>query len=127
MSEDPLREILATLKEQLKWTRFAGMKQVKEILLTTLDSDQKRRIYHHSNGETGSVEVANLAGTSDRTVRRYWNLWARLGIMEPMKVRGGERFKRIFELQEFGVEVPETAVLPESKQEIEQKTTVAYT
>lgn len=108
MSEESLREIAATLKELLKWTRFAGMRNVKDVLVGTLDSDQKRGIYHLSDGENTSVGIAKFAGTSDRTVRRHWELWAKLGIMESMKVRGGERYRKLFELQELGIELSET-------------------
>lgn len=97
------------LSEILKWIKFAGAKEVREVLATTLDTDQKRSIYHLSDGSRGSVEIANLTKTSDRTVRRYWESWARQGIVDPLKVRGGERYKKSFELEDFGIRVPEVS------------------
>lgn len=95
------------LREILKWIKFAGAKEVKNVLLAALDTEQKRLIYHHSDGNQGSLEIAKTAGTSDTTVRRNWSSWARQGIVEPLKVRGGERYKKSFELEDFGIEVPQ--------------------
>lgn len=99
-------ELLSIMREILKWTKFAGAKEVRGILTTTLDTDQKRLIYYLSDGNNGTVEIAKSANTSDRTVRRYWESWARQGIVEPLKVRGGERYKKSFELEDFGIAVP---------------------
>lgn len=95
------------LSEILKWIKFAGAKEVREVLASTLDTDQKRVIYHLSDGNRGSVEIANLAKTSDRTVRRHWESWVRTGIVDSLKVRGGERYKKSFELEDFGIRVPD--------------------
>ena len=111
MNEKSLEEIAAALRELVKWTRFAGLRQVKEVLLTALDNDQRRLIYHVSDGELGSVSIAKLAGTSDRSVRRYWESWAKLGLMEVVRVRGGDRYKRLFELDDVGIEIPDAPVL----------------
>ena len=43
---------------------------------------------------------------SDKTVRTYWATWARLGIVESFRVRGGERYKKSFELEDFGFKLP---------------------
>jgi len=94
------------LREILKWIKFSGAKEVKSALLAALDSEQKRLIYSLSDGYRGSLEIAEMSGTSDRTVRRYWELWSRQGIVESLKVRGGERYKKSFELEDFGIEVP---------------------
>lgn len=99
------------LREILKWIKFAGAKEVKNVLLATLDTEQKRLIYHLSDGDHGSLEIAKVAGTSDTTVRRYWASWARQGIVESLKVRGGERYKKSFELEDFGMEVPQPKVV----------------
>lgn len=103
----PITRVEELLAEILKWIKFAGAKEVREVLASTLDIDQKRLIYHLSDGTKGSIEIANGAKTSDRTVRRYWESWARQGIVDPIKVRGGERYKKSFELEDFGIRVPE--------------------
>lgn len=98
------------LREILKWIRFTGAKEVKNVLLATLDTEQKRLIYHLSDGNRASMEIAKAAGTSDTTVRRYWASWIRQGIVESLRVRGGERYKKSFELEDFGIEIPQPKV-----------------
>lgn len=102
------------LKEILKWIRFTGAKEVKNVLIATLDTEQKRLIYHLSDGNRASMEIAKLAGTSDTTVRRYWASWARQGVVESLRVRGGERYKKSFELEDFGIEIPQIKAATET-------------
>lgn len=107
MSEKNLERIIELLQEILRWVKFAGAREVRTMLMNVLDTEQKRLIYHLSDGEHGSVEICKAAGVSDATVRRYWASWARLGIMEPLRVRGGVRYKKCFELEDFGLTVPQ--------------------
>jgi len=96
------------LKEILKWIKFAGMKQVKDTLVDALDNDQKKIIYQLSDGNKGIVEVGKSAGISGTaTVFRYWKSWTKLGLGDYVAVQGGERFKRAFDLEELGIDVPE--------------------
>ncbi|MEM1577357.1 MAG: hypothetical protein QXT98_07595 [Archaeoglobaceae archaeon] len=107
MNEKNVEKIIELLQEMLRWVRFTGAKEVRTVLMNTLDTEQKRLIYHLSDGAHGSVEIGKTVGVSDATVRRYWESWARLGIMEPMSVRGGIRYKKCFELEDFGFTVPQ--------------------
>ena len=107
------------LREILKWIRFAGMKEVKVVLSSTLDSETKIVIYHLSDGDKGSREIAEASGVSDWTVRNYWKSWARFGIVEPIKVGRGERYKKAFELEDFGIEVPQLTSTIKKKEPIE--------
>ncbi len=126
MSEDKLSEIASTLKELLKWTKFAGMKEVKSTLESALNSDIKRIIYHLSDGNMGRAEIAAIVKLSDQTVSNYWKSWSKLGIVEAMKMRGGERYKKAFDLEDFGMEIPEmppsTVETPKAESQDEGKT-----
>ncbi len=93
------------LKELVKWTRFQGILKAKEVLLDTLKSNSERLVYVLSDGR-GSQEVGKAAGISHTTVVSYWNKWATLGIVEPLRVKGGTRYKSVFSLGYFGIEVP---------------------
>jgi response regulator of citrate/malate metabolism len=106
-SLESLKKIVELLQEILRWIKFAGAREVRTVLGNMLDTEQKRLIYHLSDGEHGSVEISKTVGVSDVTVRRYWESWARLGIMEPLRVRGGVRYKKCFELEDFGFTVPQ--------------------
>ena len=97
------------LREILKWIKFAGMKEVKNTLVNTLDTESKRLVYHLSDGTRGTVEIAKLAGIgSNSTVADMWQLWSKLGMGENIPVKGGQRFKRTFDLEDFGIEIPKT-------------------
>jgi predicted ArsR family transcriptional regulator len=102
-------EQTAILREILKWIRFTGQKEVKAVLLDTLNTEQKRLIYHLSEGSRSSAEIGKSAGVSDVTVRRLWAQWARQGIVESRKVQGGDRYKKTFDLEDFGIEIPKVA------------------
>jgi hypothetical protein len=109
------------LREIVKWLRFTGMKEIKSVLTSALDTDRKSLIYHLSNGNNGSVEIAQQSGVSDFTVRNYWKQWSKLGIVEAMKVRRGDRYKKTFDLEDFGIEIPQPrpATPPNSAEQAE--------
>jgi hypothetical protein len=107
MSDKTNEEILRTLKEMLKWLKFSGVKEVRTVMLNALETEQKRLIFHLSDGNRGIVEIGKLANMGSSTVARYWEAWARLGIMEPIPVKGGIRYKKSFELEDFGFTIPQ--------------------
>jgi len=80
--------------------------RVRDLLLEMLGSPEERIAYHSSDGERTSREVGRISNTSHITISRRWKTWIRAGIAEPVSVRGGERAKRIFSLDDFGIEVP---------------------
>jgi Fic family protein len=106
-SNETLSEQTALLREIVKWLRFTGMKEVKSVLGAALDNDQKKLVYHLSDGNNGCVEIAQQSGVSDFTVRNYWKQWSKLGIVEAIKVRRGDRYKKSFDLEDFGMEIPQ--------------------
>jgi len=107
MSEDKTDKVIKLLEEILKWIRFQGWRNVKDILLDTLKDDLSKLVYHYSDGSS-SREIAKRVSVSHATVTNYWKKWAKIGIVEPIKVRGGGiRYKRMFSLEEFGIEIPE--------------------
>ncbi len=110
------------LREILKWIRFAGMKEAKSTLVSVLDTEQKRLVYHLSDGTRGTVEIAKLARIgSTQTVFVMWQAWLRLSLGESIPVKGGSRFKRSFDLEDFGIEIPRIKeVDKEEKQVTEQ-------
>lgn len=114
-------EQTSLLREILKWIRFAGMKEVKAALSTALDTDQKKLVYQLSDGKASSSEIAKVGGVSDWTVRNWWKIWAKTGIVEPLKAGRGERYMRSFDLEDFGIDVSKIST-PEVKREEVQET-----
>jgi len=102
-------ESTTILKEILKWIKFSGIKEVRTVMTSTLDTEQKRLVYHLSDGKRGSIDISQITKISDSTVRRYWESWARLGLMEPIRVQGGIRYIKSFELGDFGLTVPQVS------------------
>jgi len=106
------------LKDILKWIKFSGMKEVRNILMGILDNEQKRLIYHLSDGNNGSIDIARAANVGATTVRRYWESWSRTGIVESLSIQGGLRYKKIFELEDFGFNVPQSIVDNHNNEEV---------
>lgn len=117
MDDQSIEKIVELLEEMLKWVKFAGAREVRTVLMNILDTEQKRLIYHLSDGEHGSVEIGKVANVGDSTVRRYWESWARLGVVEPLNVRGGVRYRKSFQLEDFGFMVPQIRAGAEVKSE----------
>lgn len=127
MSEEVeiLKNIASKLDQLLKWARFAGMQQLRDILAKNLADDTSMLIYECSDGERSSREVARLAGVkSNVTVTNYWKKWSKLGIIDPSpKYRG--RFQRICSLEEIGLTVPpipQTSATTEEKEPTKEDT-----
>jgi len=94
------------LREILKWIRFSGIKEVRTVLMNILNTEQKRLIYHLSDGERGSIDIGKQTGVSHTTVTLHWKSWKRLGIVESVRVQGGLRYRKLFELEDFGFSIP---------------------
>ena len=112
-------KVLNTLQEILKWIKFSGMKDVKEVLLNNLTDNAKKIIYHHSDGMNNTTylkRITNVKGNN--VIPNLWDKWKNIGIIEKISVKGGERGKKIFNLEDFGIDVPN--VMPVSKQEKEE-------
>jgi len=98
---------ISLLKEILKWLRFAGMKEVKAVLTSELDTDQKKQVYHLSDGTMSNAEINQATGVSAGSISGYWKKWTKLALGEKKPVAGGDRFVRAFDLEDFGIIVPE--------------------
>ncbi len=104
-ADDLEERTLDVLEEILKWTKVTSIPQVKKTLESVLSSDEERRAYHHSTGDS-SRRVAELAGVGYGTVSRWWKKWHRSGLGEMQAVQRGSRFVRSFDLEDFGIPVP---------------------
>ena len=72
-----------------------------------LDDNEKKKIYHLSNGTNSSRNIAEQVSVSRSTIQKYWNTWSNFNIVEPIPVKGGGlRYKKMFNLEDFGIEIP---------------------
>lgn len=100
-------EQIPLLKEIIKWLRFSGVKHVREALSSILDDDSKKLAYHFSNGIKTTREIAKISGMGKDAVNKLWKDCYLLGLGEQMSASGGSRFKKSFELKDFGISLPE--------------------
>jgi len=108
MSEEleTLKSIQSTLEKLLKWTRLAGMQQLREILTQNLRTDVEMAVFELSDGERGTREIAKLTSVkSNATIASYWKKWSKVGIVEPSPKYKG-RYQRICSLEEVGIPLP---------------------
>jgi len=101
--EDRMIELL---EELVKWARVTSFPKVKELLIGILVSPEEKVAYQSSDGEKTSRDVAEIANVSHPTISIWWKAWIKAGIAESVSVQRGERAKRIFSLDDFGIEVP---------------------
>jgi len=96
------QELLEAVRESNKWLRFLAMESLREALESELSTTELRRIYQASDGRQ-IREVASSAGVGFGTVQKYWQLWARKGLMDPTDVSG--RYRSLIDLKSIGLEV----------------------
>jgi hypothetical protein len=122
-----LKNIEGKLDQLLKWTRFAGMQQLRTILAQSLTTDTEMLIYELSDGERTTREIARLSNVGSHvTVVRYWEKWSKLGIVELSQKRQG-RFQRICPLEEVGLTVPpiaQTSTIPTGAEQTTEEVTI---
>lgn len=98
--------MIGPLEEMLRWMKVTSIPQVKKLLLEILPSDKEKIAYHHSVGQD-SRKIAQLTGVGHVTISRWWKTWIAAGIAESVGARRGERARRVFLLEDFGIEVSE--------------------
>jgi len=103
--EDKLESIDRTLRELLKWTRFANIGKLKDTLTQTLDSDQKKVAYEETDGVNGTKEAAVASGAAQDTVYGWWQQWYRIGVVTESENRKG-RMVKIISLEDLGIKIP---------------------
>lgn len=98
---------ISLLKEILKWIKLAGMKEVKAVLTSELDTDQKKQVYQLSDGTKSNAEINQATGVSAGSISGDWKKWTKLAIGEKKPIAGGDRFVKAFDLEDFGIVIPE--------------------
>jgi Fic family protein len=120
MSEEKFDRIIGLLEEILKWTKLQGLEKAQNALTTLLHTDSEKLAYENSDGKT-SREVSAIVGVSHVTIANYWKKWARYGIVTEVSSKGGgTRYKRIFSLQDFGIDFPKNTEQSDKKNNAEE-------
>ncbi|SRR5258706_12016601 len=106
-NQEVLINIDQSLQEIKQWIRLIGFPAAKTTLETTLSSQEKKIVYHLSNGQRSSKEIASLSGVNIRYVSEWSQFWEAIGILTQSKstnVKG--RRQKVFELSDFGISIP---------------------
>lgn len=103
--QEKIDSIESTLREILKFTRFANISRLKEVLDRELDTDEKKIAYENSDGETILKELAAVSGAPSATVGAWWQKWFRMGIVSESEERKG-RMMKIASLDDVGIKSP---------------------
>ncbi|MFH1326659.1 MAG: hypothetical protein ABIH59_00850 [archaeon] len=119
--KDKIEEQTRVLKEILKWIKITGMRDVKQILESTLDNDEKKVIYHYSDGSRGILNFQDVSNLGKTSIARYWKQWSQIGIVDMVNVKGGFRAVKNFNLEDFGICIPEIKLNDKTKSFQEKK------
>ena len=74
--------------------------------------------YSLTDGNTGIRDIIQKTGMSFRAVRVCLTIWTQVGIVEAIEFGRGTRAKAIFDLGDFGIEIPELEI-EEKEMEVE--------
>ena len=99
-----LNQIASSLSEMVRLTRVMAYPAVREVLATTLDTDQKRLVYDLLDGERKIMTIQSLSGVNASYVSQWGQEWEKMGIVEPGARKG--RRRKCFDLSMFGIQVP---------------------
>lgn len=91
------------LEEMLRWIKVTSISHVQQVL-GSLPPEEKIA-YHFSDGRN-SREIAKIVGVTKATILNWWKKWNTKGIVEPLSVRRGTRYRHAFELSDFDIKVP---------------------
>jgi len=94
------KELLALVKEMLKWIRFQAQPVAKSRLEDALPESVHRRLYQALDGKRTQGQLAESLKTSQPTVSHLISSWVRLGIVEE---DSPGRYTKSFDLNTLGV------------------------
>lgn len=106
------------MEEQLKWSRLAGMAQLRTIFENNL-SGNERNVYELSDGERSVRDIEKLTNVGRTKIASLWKKWYRMGIMDKSEKYEGRRMKRSFSLADVGIEVTIPGIDEKTTEEFE--------
>jgi hypothetical protein len=123
-SEPTLRDVVEaleksqeTLEEIVGWLRLDGADKVKKLLEGTLDSQEKILMYYLSDGKSNKV-IGDMCGVDPKTVSNNCRTWHRLGLMKSQPLQEGKyKYYKNFNLEDFGIKIPELKSVSKQTQE----------
>lgn len=92
------------LHELVIYTKLANYGNIRNLLITILDSEDKKRVFEATDGNNSTRQIESVTGVNKDTVSNWWDEWEREGIVEESEEVRGRRCK-VVSLGEFGIDV----------------------
>jgi hypothetical protein len=102
MDSEVEKELLASVKEILKWTRIQAQPIAKSRIEAALPESTHRRLYQALDGKQTQGQLAKSLSTSQPTVSRLVSSWMRAGIVEESSPG---RYTKSFDLNSLGIDL----------------------
>ena len=104
-------EVKETLNNIERWMKIIGIQQTRPLLMEMLSSEDPeeeknlRIIYHLSNGENSTRDIADRVSVGKTAVSRRQKRWAKIGLVE--KEHSRAPYQHVISLEEAGIPVPD--------------------
>ena len=97
-------DCILLLHKLVIYTKLANYGDIRNRLITILDSEDKKRVFEATDGNNSTRQIESMTGVNKDTVSNWWDEWEKEGIVEESQEVRGRRC-RIVSLGEFGIEV----------------------
>jgi hypothetical protein len=115
-----LKKQTEILKEILKWTKISGLENIKKKISDEFHENNKILVYSLSDGRSiYDIEKILNKKVTGMTVSNWWKSWSKQGLME-IHPDYKKRYKSIFNLEDFGIIVPEIKTQEKSEDKKEE-------
>jgi len=115
LNQSKLDEMKLIFSEIRNWYKIAHDDKVKPLLETILDDPKKIAVYHISDGENTTRIISKRTGAGTGSVSRWWNEWIDKGIAMPIPKGAGFRAKKMFNLENYTINIPKIPQLIKSE------------
>lgn len=111
------------LRDIQRWVKIIGIQEAKLVMDDALsaedpeDQEELRIIYHLSDGEHSTRDIAEHVSVGRQAVSNRQSSWSKMGLLE--KEHSRAPYEHVISLKEAGLEVPE---IPDPKEELEETT-----
>lgn len=104
-------DMVDLLQDIRRWLKFSNISEARSKVTDAVENgdDEVQRdnkiIYHLSDGEHSSRDIAEYVSVSFQTVNARQSDWADLGLLE--KPSGNSSYQKLVELDEVGLSAPD--------------------
>ncbi|HUT80695.1 MAG TPA: hypothetical protein VMZ29_05770 [Candidatus Bathyarchaeia archaeon] len=86
--------------------KIISRKEIKDLILELITNNDELLLYHESDGEKTCDQLNEITGISTGKISLCWDKWEKNRILEKIAQSRGGRGKKLFNLEELGIEIP---------------------